>query len=116
MALLTVHGHPLQAHYSGPFLIERKVNDVDYVIKTPGRRKTNRLFHVNMLEAYHEREPVAVVATTVATQGTTERLDSCAGGMSSVEIADKGPKLQNSDILSNLDQKLAHPHRSNSNP
>jgi len=98
LALLLVHGRPLQAHYCSPFVIERKVNDVDYVIRTTGRRKTNRLCHINMLKAYHARESVTLMTTAV---GDTE-------GVAAAEIVEKGPKLQNSDILSNTDQKLAH--------
>ena len=32
-------GHPLQAKYFGPYEIESKISDVNYVVKTPGRRK-----------------------------------------------------------------------------
>ena len=38
LVLLPLHGQPLQAHYSGPYTIEQKVNEVDYIVKTPGRR------------------------------------------------------------------------------
>ena len=54
-----IHGCPLQACYSGPVVVEEKVNEVDYVIRTPGCRKDRRLCHINMLKAYHEREATA---------------------------------------------------------
>ena len=31
LILLPIEGQPLQARYSGLFIIERKVNDVDYI-------------------------------------------------------------------------------------
>ena len=70
------------------------------MIKTPGCWKANRLCHINMLKAYHERESVALITTAAAKIG---RLDSDAEGAGAAEIVDKGPKLQNSDILYRLE-------------
>ena len=42
LVLLPVHGSPLQARYCGPFTVEKKVNSIDYIISTPGHRKTKR--------------------------------------------------------------------------
>jgi len=89
----------------GPFVIERKVNDVGYVIRTPGHRKTNRLCHINMLKAYHARESVTLMTTAFTRTG---RLDGDTEGVGAAEIVENSPKLQNSDILSNIDEKLAH--------
>ena len=50
--LLPVQGQPLQARYSGPFIIEKKITDVDYVIYTPGRCKQKSFCHVNILQLY----------------------------------------------------------------
>ena len=107
LVLLPIHERPLQARYSWPYVVEKRVSEVDYIIKTPGHRKGNRLCHINMLKPYQEREPVAVVATAVITHDMTERPNGFTA-VDSVEVADQGPKLQNSDILSNLDRKLAH--------
>ena len=48
--LLTVQGQPLQARYIGPFMIGKKINDVDYVVYTPGRCKEKCLCYVNILK------------------------------------------------------------------
>ena len=53
LALLLLQGQPLAARYSGPYVIERKVGDLDYVIATPDRRKRAQLCHLNMLKPYH---------------------------------------------------------------
>ena len=55
LALLPIPYQPLQARYSGPYMITKKVSEVDYIIDTPDRRKSQRLCHINMLEAYHQR-------------------------------------------------------------
>jgi len=105
LALLPIHGHPLQARYCGPFVIEQKMNEVDYVIKTPGRRKAKQLCHINMLKAYYEREPMATVA--IASGNVVEEPDVIETECP-MEVAVKGPKLRNSEVLASLGQKLAH--------
>ena len=41
LALLPIPGRPLQARYFGPYTIDKKTSDSNYIINTPGRRKTN---------------------------------------------------------------------------
>ena len=53
LALLPIPYQPLQARYSGSYAISKKVSEVDYVIDTPDRQKSQRMCHVNMLKAYH---------------------------------------------------------------
>ena len=54
LALLPVPYQPLQAWYSGPYVITKKVSEVDYVIDTPDRQKSQRMCHVNMLKTYQQ--------------------------------------------------------------
>ena len=73
MVLLPMLRSALQARYSGPYRVERRVNDVNYVIATPDRRKKSRLCHINMLKRYWERDvgrevPCAPVAGSVIEQ------------------------------------------------
>ena len=37
--LLPLSGHPLKARFHGPYEIIRKVSDLNYVLRTPDRRK-----------------------------------------------------------------------------
>ena len=94
LALLPIPGCPLQARYSGPFIVDKKLNEVDYVIATPGRRKQQRLCHINMLKLYHKRKeaPKVMVMATRVVEGESEH----------------GPRLSNSMILQNLQSKLEH--------
>lgn len=40
LILLPVVGSSLEARFSGPNEVERKISDTDYVVKTPDRRKS----------------------------------------------------------------------------
>jgi len=56
LVLLPIVGHPLQARYHGPYTIKHCVNDVNYVVSTPDRRKPRQLCHINILKEYHTRD------------------------------------------------------------
>ena len=114
LALLPIPYQPLQARYSGPYVIAKKVSDVDYVIDTPDRRKSQRLCHINMLKAYqqHSKEttneanspetPSPVLCSTVLKEehSSSQATESVVGG---------SPKLKNSDILKKFHtEKLSH--------
>ena len=55
LVLFPVVGNPLQAKYSGPYKVVKKISDTNYLVKTPGRRKETQVCHINMLKAYHEK-------------------------------------------------------------
>ncbi len=55
LALLPVPGSALQNKFTGPYVVERKLSDTSYVIRTPERRRDRRTCHINMLKLYHER-------------------------------------------------------------
>jgi len=40
LVLLPLQNHTLQAKYCGSYIVSKKVNDVDYNISTPDKRKT----------------------------------------------------------------------------
>ncbi|CDQ63631.1 unnamed protein product [Oncorhynchus mykiss] len=50
LVLLPIPGSSLSARFSGPYLVEKKINDTNYVIKTPDRRRSSCVCHVNMLK------------------------------------------------------------------
>ena len=56
LILLPIQGQPLQARYSGPFTFKKKINDVDYLVKTHGRCKEKHVCHINMLKLHQERK------------------------------------------------------------
>lgn len=56
LVLLPVPGSALTARFSGPYVVESKASETDYVIHTPERRRKKRLCHINMLKPFHSRE------------------------------------------------------------
>lgn len=108
LVFLPLPGSSLQARYSGPYTVLRKVNDLDYVIATPDRRKGSRLCHINMLKEYCSRvdatsseteSPVPVLTCVPAEdKSVVEDLGSCAPGR----------RLNNTEVLADLDAYLSH--------
>ena len=68
LALLPFPGKPLQARYFGPYTVEKKASDLNYIITTPDRRKQKQLYHINMLKENVDRDgsniaPVNVISS-----------------------------------------------------
>ena len=110
LALLPIPDRPLQARYFGPYTIDKKTSDLNYVINTPGRRKNKQMCHVNMLKEYFDRDssiskPITVVNTVPQESNVFEpEVNS-----NFIDKSDPGPSnLENSDILRNLNNKLSH--------
>ena len=57
LVFLPVPGAPLTKKYSGPYVVEKRLNPVNYVVATPDRRKKNQLVHVNLMKPYFCRNP-----------------------------------------------------------
>ena len=55
LVLFPVVGNPLQAKYSGPYKVVKKISDTNYLVKNPNRRKETQVCHINMLKEYHEK-------------------------------------------------------------
>ena len=50
LVLFTVVGNPLQAKYSGPHKVVKKISDTNYLVKTPGRSKETQVCHINTVK------------------------------------------------------------------
>lgn len=94
-----------------------KVSDVDYEISTPGRRKAKQLCHINLIKKYHDRESSSVpVAVNVASDHgenvhssiDVKSVNDCENGNNDDDDSGCSVKLKNSNVLSNLDEKLQH--------
>ena len=119
LVLFPVVGNPLQAKYSGPYKVVKKISDTNYLVKTPGRRKETQVCHINMLKAYHEKPKPELVTLNnrLGLESPTHSKD-CVGQLaekeedteSEVRLGnDQQPiKLQNSQILNDLGTKLSH--------
>ena len=113
LVLFPVTGSLFQAQYAGPYIIEQKINNRNYVVKTPGRRKDTQLCHINMLKAYHERVNSDQSELPIGLIRTEKSSDSDSSDIEKENIQEYSPKdvkvkLQNSMVLLDLDQKLGH--------
>lgn len=61
LVLLPLPGSSLQSRFAGPYIVERKLNDTDFVIHTPDRKRKYRVCHINMLKLFFhgENDPMA---------------------------------------------------------
>ena len=65
LALLPIPVRPLQARYFGPYTVEKKASDLNYIITTPDRRKQKQLCLIHMLKEYVDREGSNVAPANV---------------------------------------------------
>ena len=119
LVLFPVVGNPLQAKYSGPYKVVKKISDTNYLVKTPDRRQETQVCHINMLKAYHEKPKPELVTLNnrLGLESPTHSKD-CVGQVAEKEEDtesevrlenDQQPiKLQNSQILNDLGTKLSH--------
>ena len=119
LVLFPVVGNPLQAKYSGPYRVIKKISDTNYLVKTPGRHKETQVCHINMLKAYHEKpKPELVTLNNRLGLECPTHSESYVGleaekeedTKSEVRLGnDKQPlKLQNSQVLNDSGTKLSH--------
>ena len=107
LALLPIPGKPLQARYYGPYTVDKQISDVNYIVNTPGRRKQKQLCHVNMLKQYIDRDSSSVTPISVVSSVPQEQSEMNSEDMNFIKSDPASSKLQNSDILKDLDQKLS---------
>ena len=80
LLLFPVVGNPLQAKYSGPYKMVKKISDTNYLVKTPGRRKETQVCHINMLKAYDEKpKPELVILNNKLELENPTHSESCVG-------------------------------------
>ena len=101
LVLLLTTGKPLEAQFHGPYVV-KEVGELNYVVRTPDRRKDAQLCHVNMLKRYVLRDklnddihPVSSIQVDSESEEYSQDIGTPA-------------KLNNSEILDNLDSKLSH--------
>ena len=76
------------------------------MVNTPGRGKQKQLCHVNMLKQYIDRDSASVTPISVVSSVPQEQSEMNSEDMNLIKSDPVSSKLQNSDILKDLDQKL----------
>jgi hypothetical protein len=112
LVLLPIPNDALHAKFFGPYIVEQKLGELDYVIRTPDRRKQKRVCHVNLLKRYYDRDSPSValaVPTEVSNEPELEG-ETSTPVSDSLEFCglDVTAKLRNSEVLAKLDSKLDH--------
>ena len=108
LALLPIPGRPLQARYFGPYTVEKKASDLNYIITTPDRRKQKQLCHINMLKEYVDKDRSNVALVNVISPVPQKQSEMNCEEMNCHKTDPTYSKFQNSDILKDLDKKLSH--------
>lgn len=101
-------GNTLYSRFFGPYVIEKKLNNLNYIVVTPDRRKQTQLCHINMLKPYVERGNNVVKEPLNVNVVISEPEDLSSEFSSSHLSPTDASKLTNSDVLKNLDSKLSH--------
>ena len=108
LALLPIPGKPLQARYSGPYIIKEKLSDLNYILKTPERQKRTQLCHINMLKPYFKRKTENCVHS-ISVVICPDSDNKCGDPEEHNDFYHyENAKLQNSNTLKNLDSTLLH--------
>lgn len=55
LVLLPVAGSSLSVRFAGPYTVKGRINDTNYILHTPDRRRKKRVCHINMLKRYVDR-------------------------------------------------------------
>nr|XP_046272302.1 uncharacterized protein LOC124073826 [Scatophagus argus] len=113
LVFLPIPASVLQAKFTGPYVIEKKLSETDYVIRTPDRRRKTRVCHVNMLKPYCARlsEPTHSPPAKVLPVALTAVLP-CYSPQDDDLVMQDDPvlcaRLSNSQVLSDLENYLCH--------
>ena len=92
LVLLPVPQNPLHEKFFGPYSIEKKLSDLNYIVHTPGWRKQKHLCHINMLKEYFDRNSSPTAINVVINVPSNENVED-------FEVENKEPnsaKLENS--------------------
>lgn len=109
LALLPVPGNPLNSRLFGPYVIQKKLSDLNYVVVTPDRHKQTQLCHVNMLKPYVERSSDLVLQPANVDVVVSEPKGELSNELSNSHLSPADTtKLTNSNVLMNLDSKVSH--------
>ncbi|XP_068213909.1 uncharacterized protein [Palaemon carinicauda] len=102
LVLLPMPGNPLKAEFVGPWKVLKKINNVNYLIETPDRRRKNHICHVNTIKSFTERslEESVLPISVVSVENEQFMGDKFAVSPSGLE--------NNSDVLNNLNTKFQH--------
>lgn len=110
LLFLPIPGSPLKGKYYGPYVVSQILNPHNYVVKTPDRRRSTRLVHVNQMKMYVERNPEKSSLCLIVNSVTEQVLQESdgTGEAEGIDIPSPSGNPGNSLILEDLDSFLIH--------
>ncbi len=108
---------PFEAKFDGPYVVQCKVSALNYVIATPGWKKSTKLCHINLLKPFYESQNEMNAVSSKSVQPALPVV-SVLHGSSNLMGGEKediepgdcilGGRLNNSESLQRLDSILSH--------
>ena len=77
LVLLLSSANKLKLEWAGPYQVLRQLNDVDYEVETPGRRREKKIFHINLLKKWNDYQTALLATVEGETEQTWEASDIC---------------------------------------
>lgn len=110
LVLLPLPGSSLQAKFSGPYVVERKLSDTDYVICTHDRQRKTRVCHINMLKRYVVRDEQKELNSSIVPVASLSVVSLCRDedGLNLRSMPMSDVRLNNSETLAALNSHLCH--------
>lgn len=114
--LLPVPGSTLSTKFTGSYIVERKLSETNYVIKTPDHRQRSRMYHANMIRQFcsredregssaaHDIQTVSPVASVSRVNLPEDDGDDLLMHSATPQVA----RLSNSEVMSDLFHHLSH--------
>lgn len=101
---LPMPGNPLKSKFTGPYVVQEKLSEVNYIIITPDRRKDTQLVHINLMKPYLRREEKVLKTNQVSCISTADV--RVKPGEEIVDFPEAKKNPPNSVILNNLGKHL----------
>ena len=93
---MPIPGKPLHARYYGPYTVDKKLSDVNYIVNTPKRRKQKRLCHINMLKKYTDMDCSVISSVNLINSVPPEQNQKDSEDINFVKSDPSSSKLKNS--------------------
>ncbi len=114
LVFLPIPGSSLQARDSGPYVIEKRVSDRDYIVATPDRTLRSRLCHINMIKPYYDRKQLnkpssGDVNTVLALSNAECSPTLCSFLSSALQVCDPSVSLSGAETVLEACESLSAP-------
>lgn len=108
LALLPLPASPFRAKFSGPYIVTRRISELNYFISTPDRKKSEQLCHVNLLKPYYSRDQTDCKTSAVLTVSQTDEIVPEMEEDEAPTDCVLQPRFSNTETLLNLENLMRH--------